>query len=139
MIKSCFESLTDRKEREVFENFERVLNTWKANDLKKTLYAIFDWSKNRFDQSKIPSIDPAAIEHWSNQADSKQNFNRNFDQSRNEINWSKIWKNQIFQKQSNFMQKLLKAWYDEYEMKCFSKTLVLNLDLPKIRFLINFP
>ena len=54
-----------------------------------------------------------------------------FDQSRNEINWSKIWKNQIFEKQSNFMQKLLKAWYDEYEMKCFSKTLVLNPDLPK--------
>ena len=34
------------------------------------------------------------------------------------------------------MKKLLKAQYfinrmNEYEMKCFSKTLVLNLDLPK--------
>ena len=40
------------------------------------------------------------------------------------------------------MQKLLKAWYfmnrmHEYEMKYFSKTLVLNLDLLKIRFSIN--
>ena len=26
----------------------------------------------------------------------------------------------------------------EYEMKCFSKTLVLNPDLPKLRFSINF-
>ena len=41
------------------------------------------------------------------------------------------------------MQKLLKEWYfinrmHEYEMKCFSKTLVLNPNLPKIKFLINF-
>ena len=40
------------------------------------------------------------------------------------------------------MQKLLKAWYfmnkmHKYDMKCFSKTLVLNPDLPKIRFSIN--
>ena len=27
----------------------------------------------------------------------------------------------------------------EYEMKYFSKTVVLNPDLPKIRFSINFP
>ena len=77
--------------------------------LKKTLYAIFDRSKNRFDRPKIHSNDPTAIEHRSNQADSKQNFNRNFDRSRSRFNRSKIWKNQIFEKQSNFMQKLLKA------------------------------
>ena len=40
------------------------------------------------------------------------------------------------------MQKFLKAQYimniiHEYEIKCFSKTLVLNPDLPKIRFSIN--
>ena len=40
------------------------------------------------------------------------------------------------------MQKLLKAWYfmnkmHKYDMKCFSKTLILNPDLPKIRFSIN--
>jgi len=38
---SCFESLTDRREREgererkAFEKFEKVLNTCKANGLKK--------------------------------------------------------------------------------------------------------
>ena len=37
------------------------------------------------------------------------------------------------------MQKLLKVYYFmnrmyEYEMKCFLKTLVLNLDLPKKKF-----
>ena len=41
------------------------------------------------------------------------------------------------------MQKLLKAQYfmnkmHEYELKCFLKTLVLNPDLSKIRFLNNF-
>ena len=40
------------------------------------------------------------------------------------------------------MQKLLKAWYfmnrmHKYDMECFSKTLVLNPDLLKIRFSIN--
>ena len=41
------------------------------------------------------------------------------------------------------MQKLLKAWYfmnrmHEYKMRCFSKTLVWNPDLLKIKFSINF-
>ena len=42
------------------------------------------------------------------------------------------------------MQKLLKALnfinkMHEYEMKCFSKTLVLNPVFPKIRLLDNSP
>ena len=42
------------------------------------------------------------------------------------------------------MQKLLKALnfmnkMHEYEMKCFSKTLVLNPVFPKLRFSINSP
>ena len=41
------------------------------------------------------------------------------------------------------MQKLLKAYYfmnrmHEYEMKCSSKTHVLNPDFPKIRFSISY-
>ena len=41
------------------------------------------------------------------------------------------------------MQKLLKAWYFmnrmyKYDMECFSKTLILNPDLQKIRISINF-
>ena len=49
----------------------------------------------------------------------------------------------IFKKQSNLMQKLLKAQYFmnemyEYEIKSFSKkTLEFNPDLPKTRFSIN--
>ena len=48
-------------------------------------------------------------------------------------------KNQNFEKQSNLMQKLLKAQYfmnemHEYEIKSFSKTLKFNPDLPKTRF-----
>ena len=50
--------------------------------------------------------------------------------------------NQLFEKQNNLMQKLLKAQYfmnemHEYEIKSFSKILEFNPDLPKLRFSIN--
>ena len=53
-------------------------------------------------------------------------------------------KNQNFEKQSNLMQKLLKAQYfmnkmHEYEVKSFSKTLEFNPDLPKTSFSTNCP
>ena len=53
-------------------------------------------------------------------------------------------KNQNFEKQSNLMQKLLKAQYfmnemHEYELKSFSKTLEFNPDLPKTSFSTNCP
>ena len=52
-------------------------------------------------------------------------------------------RNQNFEKQSNLMQKLLKAQYfmnemHEYEIKSFSKTLEFNPDLPKTRFFNQF-
>ena len=48
----------------------------------------------------------------------------------------------MFEKQSNLMQKLLKAQcfmneMHEYEIKSFSKTLEFNPYLPKTRFSIN--
>ena len=48
-------------------------------------------------------------------------------------------KNQNFEKQSNLMQKFLKAQYfmnemHEYEIKSFSKTLEFSPDLPKTSF-----
>ena len=48
----------------------------------------------------------------------------------------------FFKKQSNLMQKLLKAQYfmnemHEYEIKSFSKTLEFNPDLPKTSFSTN--
>ena len=57
-------------------------------------------------------------------------------------NRSKNWKNQFFEKQSNLMQKLLKAQYfmnemHKYVIKSFSKTLEFNPDLPKTKFSTN--
>ena len=46
--------------------------------------------------------------NWVRQTQTK-NFNRNFDWSKNKFDRSKVWKNQIFEKQSILMQKLLKA------------------------------
>ena len=102
----------------------------------KTLYTIFDQSKIRFDWSKMPSIDLEPIEQRSKWSGSNQNFNCIFDQSKNRFNWSKIWKTQIFEKQSNFLQKLLKALkfrnkMHEYEMKCFSKNTCFEPSFPK--------
>ena len=56
MTKIWLDALTDRIEREkVFETFEKCLNTWKQRfkKKKKTLYTTLDWSKNRFDRSKM--------------------------------------------------------------------------------------
>ena len=58
------------------------------------------------------------------------------------LNINDAWKNQLFEKQNNLMQKLLKAQYfmnemHEYEIKSFSKTLEFNPDLPKTSFSIN--
>ena len=44
------------------------------------------------------SIDRASIEYQSSQADSNQNFNRNFDRLRDRFDRLKIWKNQNFEK-----------------------------------------
>ena len=88
------------------------------------------------------SIGRASIKYQSSQADSNQNFYHNFDRSRDRFDRSKIWKNQIFEKQRILMQKLLKAHsfineMHEYEIKSFSKTLEFNPDFRKINFSIN--
>ena len=44
------------------------------------------------------SIDRASIEYQSSQADSNQNFYRNFDRLRDRFDRLKIWKNQNFEK-----------------------------------------
>ena len=51
-----------KRERIVFENIWKSDEHMKLKVFKK-LYANFDWSKIRFDRSKMPSIDPTAIEH----------------------------------------------------------------------------
>ena len=109
----------------------KKLSKWFSIDRKTSS---IDW--------KVHSIDPASMAHRLSQANSNQIFNRNFDQSRNRFDWSKIWKKQFFEKQSILMQKLLKVPYfinrmHEYEMNFFSKPLEFNPDLPKTRFSIN--
>ena len=71
----------DRSNREktCFEKFEIVFEQVRNSVFQKTLYTIFDWLKIRFDQSKMPSIDPKVIEHRSKHTKPNQNFNRNFD------------------------------------------------------------
>ena len=88
--KNLIGSLDRVNERErVLKAFEKVVEHVKTKDFKKL--------STRF------SIDPTAIEHRSKQIEADQNFNCNFDQSRNRFNRSKFWKKQIFKKQSNFM------------------------------------
>jgi len=51
---------------------------------------------------KIDSIDRESIEHRSNQSNSNQNFNCNFDRSSNSFDQSKIWNFEIFEIQRKF-------------------------------------
>ena len=62
-----------------------------------------NWKFFSCDQSRI---DRTSIESGRLKP---KNFNRNFDWSKNKFDRSKFWKNQIFEKHSILMQKLLKA------------------------------
>ena len=128
------------------KSFEKWRTREKQSLFLKTTNMIFDQSKIRFDWSKMPSIDLEPIEQRSKRSSANQNFNCIFDRLKNRFNWSKILKTQIFEKQSKFLQKLLKALkfrnkMHEYEIKCFfflkKKKLVLNPVFPKWRFSIN--
>ena len=132
----------------MFENFlKKCLNTWESSVLK-TLYTIFDWLKIRFDQLKHtePSQEiliAISIDRKTNLIDQNtqsqtKTFNHNFDRLKNNFDWLKFWKKYFFENQSKILQKLLKALnfmnkMHEYEMKYFSKTLVLNPVFPKLR------
>ena len=115
-------------------------NTMHANPKHK--WCIKNLVKNLETENFLVSIDRESIKCQSRQSDSNQNFYRNFNRLSNKFDRLKIWKNQIFEKQSILMQKLLKTQYfmnkmHEYEMKSFSKTLGFNPDLPKTHFWIN--
>ena len=129
-----------KRVRKAFGNFEIVKGTWAKKLFLKTFRPIFDWSKNRFDRSKI-TFD------WSSTNRAKQIQTKfliaiSIGRETSSIDWNSGKKKKNEKKESILMQKLLKAQYimnrmHEYKMKCFSKTLVLNPDLPKVRFLIN--
>ena len=106
--KQWFKALTDRREREkCFEKVWKWLNTWKLKVLKNSLWDF------RLIENYIRSIENSFDWFKSNRAAIEtvkfKKFNRIFDRSRNKFDRSKIWKTQFFEKQSNFMQKLLKA------------------------------
>ena len=125
------------------KSLNKMKNTWKRF-LYKALFdrfsigrklASIDW--------KLNSINQASIEHQLSQAYCNLNFYHIFDWSRDKFDQSKILKTQIFEKQRNLMQKLLKAQcfmneMQEYEIKSFSKTLEFNPDLPKNKFFNQF-
>ena len=130
------------RERKSWKTFEKVsLNTWKS---------VFKKFSTQFSiDRKIDSIGRKYFD-WSNtnrapiktDRDS-QTFLIAISINRKTIlisrNSRKI---SFFEKQSKIMQKLLKALnfmnhMNEYEMKCFSKTHVLNLVFPKLRFSIH--
>ena len=135
-------SVEEREPKSFLKSFEIIKNMWKAYVFKKLSERFSIGQKIGSINQKSHSINPASIEERSSKADSNQIFNRNFNRSSYKFDQSKIWKNQIFEKQSILMQKLLKEQcfmnkMHEYEMKRFSKTLEFNPDLPKTRFSIN--
>ena len=88
-------------------------------------------------------IDPVSIEHRSKQTEADQKFLIAIliDRKIGLIDRNSR-KNKFLKNQSNFVQKLLKALnlmkiMHEYEMKCFSKTQVLNQVFPTLRFSIR--
>ena len=89
------------RERKSFKKVWIVKNMWETK-VYKTLYTIFDCLKIRFDWLKIPSIDPKTIKNRSKHTEPNQNFNCNFDQSRNRFDRLKFWKKQFFEKTKQF-------------------------------------
>ena len=90
------------------------------------------------------SIDRKSVSiDWNKQKFIK-NFKRIFDWSKNRLDQSKIWKTRILEKTTWFLKTLLKVLnirnkMHEYEIKCFSKTQVLNPVFPNLRFSNNLP
>ena len=125
--KICCGALLSRREREreVWKLLKKV--SWISQDLilKKTY--------SRF------SIDRKSVSIDRNRQKLTKIFKCNFDWSKNRLDQSKFWKNRIFEKINQFLKKLLKALnirnkMHKYEIKCFSKTWVLNLVFQKLRF-----
>ena len=130
------------RERKSWKTFEIVSwNTWKSVFKKFfTRFSIdrktdsigrkcFDWSNTN--QASIETDRDSQTFLIAISIDRKiDSIDRNFG------------KNRFLKNQSNFVQKLLKALklmnrMHEYEMTCFSKTQVLNLVFPTLRFSIH--
>ena len=131
------------RERKSWKLLKKWVWTRENQFLKNSLHD-FRSIEKQIQSVENASIDLESIEHRSKHTKPNQNFNHNFDRSKNTFCRSKFWEKQFFENQSKILQKLLKALnfinkMHEYEMKCFSKTLVLNPVFPKIRLLDNSP
>ena len=142
--KTCFDPWTDQIERErVLKKVWIVKNMWETQFLKNSLHDF--WSIEKQIRSvENASIDPKPIEHRSKHTELNQKFNRNsIDRKKLSIGRN-FGKNSFFENQSKILEKLLKVLnfmnkMHEYEMKYFSKTLVLNPVFPKLRCSTNSP
>ena len=134
--KNCFR--LDWSRKIVREVFEKVWIVWRTRE--RTLFKTFTdrilIGRNlaSIDQ-KLNSINWAPIEL----SRFKPKFLSQFRLVEQQIRSIENLENLNFWKQSNFMQKLLKAQYfmnemHEYEIKSFSKTLEFNPNLPKTIF-----
>ena len=118
---------------------EKSLDTFEKVILKKSR-SVFFFKKP---ESRY-SIDRKIVSINRNNQKLTKDFKRNFDWLKNRLDQSKIWKNTFLEKITWFLKILLKALnignkMHEYEMKCFSKTQVLNLVFPKLSFLNILP
>ena len=91
------------RERKSLKTFWKSVWTRENQCFKKTLYTIFDWSKIRFNRSKMLWL---MVQYQLSIDRSKQRltkvFNRNFNWSKNKFDRSKFWKKQIFEKTKQF-------------------------------------
>ena len=125
--------------REKVENFWKKvsLNTWRII-FKKILSTIFDRSKNRFDRLKKFQL----IQHQSSTDRNRQRltniFNCNVDWSKNNFDWSKLWKKSIFwkTKQNNAETPQSIEFYESHAWvwdEMFFKNICFEPSFPKIK------
>ena len=126
LLWSLAESEREReRERKVWKLLKKV--SWISQDLiLKKLIHDFQLIENQFRVIEIDRDSPKILIAIS------------IDQKTDWINWNSR-KTEFLKKIIWFLKKLLKALnirnkMHEYEMKCFSKTQVLNLVFPKLRF-----
>ena len=88
-------ALPSQREREKFEKVLKKCLNQSKHCFKKTWITMFDWSKNKFDQSN------QAEAHWS--------FKQGFRLIKNQIRSIKILEKQLFRKITSFLKTYLKA------------------------------
>ena len=140
LIEALTESYRERKFWKLLKSkFEHVKIRF-----EKTLYKIFDWSKIRFDWTKMLRLNKYQSSIDQNGQRMTKVFNRNFVWLKNRFNQSKFWKKQIFEKKNKLVlcRNPSKHWI--LRIKCmsmrwnvFQKHKFLTKFSKNLRFLIN--